>query len=111
MAKYREGNTLYINYQFKDLYPLSKAPDPEKPFRDPNFQINQFKSIGDYSKYWRTKGYTINQDGGITEAKKDPEPWAIEVSDTEFHNVRWDLIISAFEEFGGCFGTADIVQS
>ena len=101
----RSKPSLYVNYIYPDdLIPLSKAPNPEHPFKDPDFKVEFFKSINAYSKYWRSKGYVVALDGSLTKEKAPQTSWAVEVSDPEFHPVNWDLICSAFEEFGGCFG-------
>lgn len=97
----RESKGLYANYLREDLLPLSNAPDPEHPFKDPNFVVELFKSVGDYSRYWRDKGYSITMDGQVVPEIEPHSTWLDQtpVEELEFRVKDWQMIADTLYKY------------
>lgn len=97
----RESPGIYTNYLQSDLLPLSDAPNPEKPFKDPNFNVELFKRVGTYSKYWRDRGYSINADGEVVPKLEPHSTWVHSdpVEEIEFRVKDWQVIADALQEY------------
>lgn len=97
----RAGSSLYTNYLRDDLLPLSKALRPEHPFKDPNFDVKLFASVGDYSRYWRDKGYSINIDGEVVPKLEPHSTWITQepVEELEFRVKDWQLIADLLQKY------------
>ncbi len=97
----RAGNSLYTNYLRDDLLPLSDAPNPEKPFKDPNFIVELFKRVGTYSKYWRDKGYSINVDGEVVPKLEPHSTWVNQepVEELEYRVKDWQVIADLLQKY------------
>lgn len=98
----RNGASLYANWLREDLYPLSDAPNPEKPFKDSDFTPELFTKVGDYSKYWRNRGYSINAEGEVVLKLEPHSTWvnySPESGDIEFRVKDWQMIADALYEY------------
>lgn len=97
----RVGKGLYTNWLRDDLLPLSDAPRPEHPFKDPNFNVELFISIGEYSKYWRDKGYSINVDGEVVPKLEPHSTWVNQepVEELEFRVKDWQMIADTLQKY------------
>lgn len=96
----RAGHSLYANWLKEDLLPLSDAPNPEHPFKDPNFTVELFKRVGAYSSYWRSRGYSINADGEVVPKLEPHSTWVNSdpVEEIEFRVKDWQMIADALQE-------------
>lgn len=97
----RASSSIYTNYLREDLLPLSKAPNPEHPFKDPSFKVVLFAAIGDYSRYWRDKGYSININGEVVPEVKTHSTWLDYQTEgeVEYPVKDWQMIADALYEY------------